>query len=379
MVRFPKLTSVIICLCGICLILGACNKPDDGVVTLSELNDELDKEFSKQDMTSLAYAVVKNDQLLLANAMGMANEELGTPATANTRYLIASVSKTVTAVALLQLYERGLFSLDEDINRYLPFSVRNPNYPTDSITFRMLLSHTSSISDKYQETLDLYCWGVDCPLSLADYCRNVFTNDNRDFYSEDNFSSAAPGEKEEYSNTAFALAGYLVEYISGELFYTYCEQAIFDPLGMDKTEWRLGFCPTAELAVPYSSDITFINHQYTFPDYPNGGLRTTVKDMSVFLRAIIGGGSYAGVTLLSPVTVAEMKSLQMGSSSQCMAFYYDTYDGIDVLGHNGGEMGVSTDMFMNPENNVGAIVFNNDDDTDLRKVVALLLRYGAGN
>lgn len=360
------------------LIFPACKRPDDGVLTITELNDELEKEFDKQDMTSMAYAVVKDDQLLLSNALGMADEDLATPATASTRYLIASVSKTVTATALMQLYEQGRFGLDQDINRYLPFSVRNPSYPDDSITFRMLLSHTSSISDDYQNTLNLYCWGFDCSLSLADYCEGVFTPGNRDFYSEDNFSHSAPGENEDYSNAALALAGYLVEYISGESFPDYCKTHIFDPLGMTKTEWRLNLIPHEELAVPYSSDITAGSHHYTFPDYPNGGLRTTVLDMSRFLRAFMMDGTHAGVQVLSHATVSEMKTLQMGSGSQCLAYYYETFDGTDLLGHNGGEMGVSTEMWFDPATHVGAIVFNNDDDTDLSNVISLLIRYGSG-
>ncbi len=358
------------------LILSCSVDPDLlNVKTVEELETALHEQVSNSHLTSISYCVVKGDQLLYSNAIGYADINNRIAATDSTRYLVASVSKTITATAIMQLVERDSIALDDDINNVLPYSIRNPDFPNEPITYRMLLSHRSSISDAHQNSLDLYCYGSDCAMSLEQYITAVFTS-NGAYYSSDNFSSAQPGSAEDYSNLGYALLGYLVEKITNSSFDAYCNNNIFVPLGMMKSSWRLNGIPLTELAVPYSSDITNPNPHYTFPDYPNGGLRTTVKDLSLFLRAVILNGSLNGDTLLSTSSMAEMKQLQYGSNEQCLCFYYESVYRRTVLGHSGGEMGVTTEMYYDPAANVGVIVFNNNDDSDLRNIVSLLFSYG---
>ncbi|HLP52273.1 MAG TPA: serine hydrolase domain-containing protein, partial [Chitinophagales bacterium] len=159
-------------------------------------------------------------------------------------------------------------------------------------------------------------------------------------------------------------------------FDEYCKNNIFTPLGMTKTEWRLANTPLAELAIPYSDEITSPNPHYTFPDYPNGGLRTNVLDLSRFLRMVMLNGSFNNTQILSEASMATMKTLQFGSTEFCLSFYYDTINGNKVLGHSGGEKGVTTEMFYNPNNNVGVIVFSNEEDAELENILTLLYTYG---
>lgn len=357
-------------------ILFSCKKdPDLTVNSLQELEHKISEEMELQNLTSVSYAVVKNNQLLHSGAKGYANEEQAVLATDSTRYLVASVSKTITAVALMQLVDDGLISLDEDINSFLPYSVRNPDYPSTKITFRMLLTHTSSISDDFQNTLNLDCFGSDCSLSLSDFFSEVFTS-NGAYYSDNNYSTKAPGTKEDYSNLASALVGYLVERISETPFDEYCSTHIFNPLNMKKTSWRLSDSPLDELAIPYSSEITSGNPHYTFPDYPNGGLRTTALDLSKFLRAIILNGTFEEVEILSEQSAQAMKQLQFGSESQCLSFYYELINDEEYLGHSGGEKGVTAEMYFNPTTNVGVLAFSNEEDAPLDNIVSLLFNYG---
>lgn len=332
-------------------------------------------EFTAKDLPSVSYCVVKNDSVIYSSALGFADKDNARLATDSTRYLVASVSKTIIAVAVMKLVEQNLIGLDDDINQYLPFSVRNPNFPNDKITLRMLLSHRSSISDEHQETFTLDCYGVDCPMTLEQYFNAVFTNTGQ-YFSANNFSSGKPGTVEDYSNLGSALIGYLVERVSQTPFDVYCKNNIFIPLGMNKTEWRLANTPLSELAIPYSEEITNPNPHYTFPDYPNGGLRTNVLDLSRFLRMVMLNGSFNNTQILSPASMATMKTLQFGSTEFCLSFYYDTVNGKSVLGHSGGEKGVTAEMFYNPGNNVGVIVFSNEEDAELENIVSLLFNYG---
>lgn len=354
----------------------SCQKEVDLVVSSQEeLEEKLSIELEENDLTSISYCVVKDDAMLYANAQGLADKASNKLATVDTRYLIASISKTITAVALMKTLEENSISLDDDINQFLPFMVQNPDFTNTPITYRMLLSHTSSISDDFQNNLDLDCYGDDCSMSLGQFFKDVFLRNGK-FFSAKNFSNKSPGTREDYSNLASALVGYLVERISQTPFDEYCKKNIFSPLGMTKTEWRLAQTPKAELAIPYSSDITSPTPHYTFPDYPNGGLRTTVVDLSLFLRTVIQNGTFNGTTILSAASMTEMKTLQFGSKEQCLSFYYENYNGKNVIGHSGGEKGTTTEMYFDTNTNIGVIVFNNDDDAELENIVSLLFNYG---
>lgn len=371
---FTLLVILFVILFVSCLF--SCQTDDDLVVSSQEeLEEKLSVELEDNDLTSISYCVVKNDEILYANAQGLADKSSNKLATVDTRYLIASISKTITAVALMKSLEENSISLDDDINQYLPFSVRNPDYPTTTITYRMLLSHTSSISDDFQNNLDLDCYGNDCSVTLEQFFKDVFLRNGK-FFSANNFSNKRLGTNEDYSNLASALVGYLVERISQTPFDEYCKNNIFTPLGMTKTEWRLSQTPLTELAVPYSSDITNANPHYTFPDYPNGGLRTTVLDLSLFLRTVVQNGTFNGTNILSTASMSEMKTLQFGSADQCLSFYYENINGKNVLGHGGGEKGTTTEMYFDTNTNIGVIVFNNDDDAELDNIVSLLFNYG---
>lgn len=360
------------------MVLGllSCQGDEDINVNSKEaLEEKLLSEFEDNNLTSISFSLVKNDKIIYSSALGWADKTNNKLATDSTRYLVASISKTITAVALMTLVEKNLISLDDDINPFLPFTVRNPNFPNTAITYRMLLSHTSSISDDFQDNLVLDCFGTDCTMTLEQFFNNVFLP-NGPYYSSDNFSIHRPGTHEDYSNLGSALVGYLVERITQTPFDVYCKNTIFAPLGMTKTEWRLSHTPISELAIPYSEEITNSNPHYTFPDYPNGGLRTTVLDLSKFLSLVIQDGTYKGIQVLSKASMTAMKTIQSGSSEQCLSFYYDTINGKRVLGHSGGEKGVTAEMYYNPDTQVGVIVFNNDEDGELENILSLLLSYG---
>ncbi len=349
------------------------SQSDFSVSAKTELDAKLKTEFTNSKLPSIAYCVVKNDKILHSGALGFADKANNILATDNTRYLIASVSKPVTAVAAMKLVEQNLIKLDDDINQYLPFSVRNPNSPNDKITLRMLLAHTSSISDDPVETLNLDCYGTDCTMSLEEYLREVLLSTGK-YFSSGMFINKKPGTVRAYSNVGSALVGYLVERVAKIPFDVYCKNNIFTPLNMTKTEWRLANIPITELAIPYSKEIKNANPHYTSPDYPNGGLRTTVLDLSIFLRMVIQKGSFNGKQIVSQATINEMRTLQFGSNTQGLSFFYEA--GNKLFGHTGGEKGVTTEMFYDVNTNVGVIIFANEEDAKLSTISSLLYSYG---
>lgn len=142
----------------------------------------------------------------------------GVPAADDTVYRIASVSKLVTAMGLMRLKEKGMLTLDEDVAKYYPVSVRHPKAPHTPITCRMLSSHTAGIHD-----------GVD-------YNRGIAENkDASVLLRGDSFTAHLPGEKWEYSNFGAGILGAVMEAADGMDFETLMQREVFEPLGVDAT------------------------------------------------------------------------------------------------------------------------------------------------
>ena len=116
-------------------------------------------EMAANHIPGLAACAVRGSELVWHGEYGFARLEDSIHVVDTTVFDLASVSKTATATALMQLCERGVFGLDDDINNSLPFSVRHPGYPSTPITYRMLLTHTSGIVDNWPIFLALRCHG----------------------------------------------------------------------------------------------------------------------------------------------------------------------------------------------------------------------------
>lgn len=361
-------------------MLLSCQK--DEIVDLNS-NENLDKiiesEFRKYNMPGLAYVAVKEDSIVFMDAKGFANIEESKLLTPQTRMIIASVSKTIVVTAIMQLYEKGLVELDEDISNYLPFKVRNPNFPESKITLEMLLTHTSSISDKGYPASMYYLFGyVDYPVSLMEFEQN-YLSESGSYFTTNNFSMNNPGTKESYSNVGAALVVCLVEHITGIDYNTYCKTNIFEPLGMTRTTFLFKETPKNEVAIPYT-DNNFRNPRnpfFTYPTYPDGHLITTVEDLSKFMRAYIMEGTFNNYQLLKPETVDMIFSEYHKASNTTQGLIFIQFDsgGFELWGHDGGDPGVSTSMFFDIKKKVGAIYFINGSEIVSNTISIALLKY----
>jgi CubicO group peptidase (beta-lactamase class C family) len=310
---------------------------------------------------------------------------------ADTIFGIASISKTVIATAAMQLWEQGLFDLENDINDYLPFSVHNPSYPDTPITFRMLMTHRSSIVDRYPFYMEMYTIGGygeiggDTPWALGDFLSEYLSPDGQ-FSQTGNWLSDEPGSTYEYSNYGAALLAYLVARISGIDYAEYCRQFIFGPLGMEHTYYRLREIPPTEteLAVPFAGPVA-LDH-YDYPDYPAGSLRTTIRDLGRFAGMYLNGGTINGVTILQPETIKLMwqshgRSDDQGERSMGLIWVHMTRYYFGATGHTGGDPGISTSLLLYPRQGFAVILFANGEGTWIgyeaeREIVRRLWREG---
>ena len=376
-----------------------------------ELVNYIESVIDLNNVAGVSVAVVKSNQMIWNKSFGMANIEESIPVSDSTMFMLASVSKTVTATALMQLWESGMIDLDVDINNYLPFNVRHPNYLNAPITAKMLLTHTSSIRDNWG-VMDYYDGDPD--LSLGYYLEQYLTPGGIFYNQNSNFTNQQPGSNYSYSNIGAALIGYLVEVISSQPFNEYCNQYIFEPLDMD-SRWFLSELNIDNIAIPYrftggSGDNCYdigcgiysdnnpcqcdsecvdwgdccidyqevcgeggsgggdlnlspINH-YGYADYPSGQLRSSAADLAKFAILYTNNGIYDGTRILDAETVDFMKQIPYPNvnDQQAIVWYYKNQASRTLFGHNGGDLGVITDMFISLPDEVGVIVLSNSEN-----------------
>lgn len=305
--------------------------------------------------------VVMDNEIIWMDAYGQANIAAEYDATVDTPFMLASVSKTFTGAALLRAVENNPDAeLSDAVNDHLSFTVTHPSFPNSVITIRQLLTHSSGIDDNWD--VMPYCDG-DCETVLGDFMASYFTPGEPDYDAAANFHSWEPGTNYTYSNIGAALIGHLVETISGMPFNEYCEQYIFEPLCMNNTHWFLSeFNDISAIATPYDtwSGTDPIDH-YGYPDYPDGQLRSSIRDVANWLLATINMGAFNTETIMTSSSMAEALSLQF-NDDQGYIWYVETIDGDGVWAHNGGDQGVSSDIFVSLVNNIGVAFISNGDD-----------------
>jgi CubicO group peptidase (beta-lactamase class C family) len=328
-------------------------------------------------LPGLSAAVVRGSEVVWSRAWGLANIAAGRRVTPDTLFMLASVSKTLIATAVLQAIEEGLLELDTDVNEVLPFSVRNPVHPDVPITVRELLTHTSSIRDNWNLLIDSYVAG-DAEMRLGRFLRRYLAPGGADL-APNNYYAFGPGRSYRYANVGASLAAYLVEVASGIGFDTWCERRIFSSLGMDRAGWHLAGLPRRDVAMPYGwagAKNRYVPYgQYGYPDYPDGALRTTAPQLAGHLAMIMGAGSWRGHRLLSPAAVRELRRDQIPDlePDQGLIWFGLRRAGRALFGHDGGDDGVATVCFFDPAADVGVVALANGDWRTVKGDYALYL------
>jgi CubicO group peptidase (beta-lactamase class C family) len=333
--------------------------PDGGAAS-SELDQFVLAHMQTARIPGLAAVAVKGDHVVFSGAWGEADLSAHRPVTTDTLFMLASVSKTVTAVAAMQLWELGKFKLDDPIDAVLGYPARNPKFPNVAITYRMLLSHTSSIEDGVH-SFDYYVMDMDSPISLQTLY-DGYLKPGGAYYDASNWNATnAPGTHYSYSNLGLSLAGLLVEKIAGMSLQDYCQQHIFAPLGMNESSFFLKGLDRTHIAMPYSVDSSG-NYApagyYCYPDYPDGQLRTSASQLATFLMAFIQFGQFGGAQILKKATVEEMRKTQP-ASEEGLQWEPEMLAGKMLLGHGGSDTGVSTMIQFDPATGAGFVVLTN--------------------
>lgn len=323
------------------------------------------RRMAEAHIPGLAAALIDSGRVIWSGTYGFADVAAQTPVTDSTPFQIASVSKTVTASVLMTLYAADRFRLDDDIDRYLPFAVRNPSHPAVPITFRQLLIHRSSIDDNMKFYGPL--WGKangDVLTPLGTYLRDYLTPSGRD-YSRANFLAASPGDTTSYCNTCYALLGYLAEVISGVPFARLSDSVLFRPLGLKETHWFARDFPDNRVATPhrFAGDSGYIAYgQNGYPDWPAGTLRTSIRDLARFLTMYLDAGVADGRRIIAAGVVETMAPPDLHAGFLTW-WPFGVRTGEVLYSHNGGDNGVRTTMAFSRRWKRGVIILTNGESS----------------
>jgi CubicO group peptidase (beta-lactamase class C family) len=376
-VRF-KMRHATVAALAIVLLAGQIAAGNQGDPSTSSANGSIDciveQRMQEAGIVGLGAAIIVNRKLVWMKGYGYADKQREVPFTPNTIMNIGSITKTFTGVALMRAVQEGKLALDEDINRYLPFKVVNPYFPEARITLRQLATHTSSITDRSSVYGGTYHYGGDSPEPLGEFLKSYFTSSGR-YHSKENFLNARPGAQYEYSNIAAGLAGYIVEIAVGEKLNVYTRRHIFAPLKMDSTGWFLSEISLANHSKLYVAQggLTTPIELYGGTTYPDGGVRTSVADLSRFFIALLNEGEYEGARLLEKQSVEEMLRLQFTDAKKPdninlkeknSGIFWATKRDVTRIGHAGTDPGVKTEMLSDLSKEIGVILFTNTSQCD---------------
>jgi CubicO group peptidase (beta-lactamase class C family) len=336
----------------------------------------IERTIHSVGMPGVQTAVVKNGQLVWAKSYGMAVTApfAEKPMTNDTVLELASISKELVAIAFMQQVEAGSLGLDDDVSQSLPWQLRNPNFPDLPITWRMILSHTAGLNDDAR-AFDDFVLGMDSPIALADFLRDVYSSTGR-YYGEGTFLAQAPGASYRYSVFAMALAAYAVELKALQPFSEYVSARILQPLGMASSGYFLRDFPTDVLAVGYTCDpsaagfacvpagdplASVLEQQHSVPYYPTVLLRAPAAQYTKLMAMMMNGGKAGDVPILTPASITQLLTPVIDRSSggrQGLAFFSTDATG-SIWGHSGVDQGVASAAFFDPTSGIGAIAVGN--------------------
>jgi len=336
-------------------VASAKNIQDTGLETF--FDNTMNSKLEKYHIPNATVSVVKDGEIVYKKGFGLADIENNIPVDADTTlFRIGSTSKLITWTAVMQLVESGKLDLNADVNTYLDFEIPPQlekslkKTTTEPITMTHLMTHTPGFED-YPDML--FRLSADELLPLNEYIKS---------YQPARIFPA--GEVAAYSNYGTALAGYIVERVSGQPFSEYVEANIFTPLNMKNSTYQqppvLG--SSACVAKPYR----FINgsyveggFEYLLPE-PAGSMSATASDMANFMIAQLSDGSYNGRKILKEETLKEMHNQHFtydpALGGMTLGFMEGVFNDKDVLFHSGSTMLYNTCLYLVPEINTGIFI-----------------------
>ena len=332
-----------------------------------QFNNEVAAIMERNNNVGLALVAVKDGEVVLNERYGYKNLETKETMAKDDIFRIASISKSFTATAIMQLVEQGKLDLQQDVSELLGFQVRNPKFPEKVITVEMLLSHTSSMND-----------------ANGYFTINAINPDSSATW-QTAWNSYEPGTGYEYCNLGFNTLGTILERVSGERFDKYIVNHILNPVGvyggyevlsLDTTKFVNIYTWDSENGQYIHKPAAYATRADEIANYvfghstavfsPTGGLKISPEDLAKVMKMHMNMGTTPeGVQIISKESAQAMQSVVAPKTDEGDSYGYairisnQLLDGHTMIGHTGGAYGVYTSMFWDADRKFGFVVMTN--------------------
>ncbi len=331
----------------------------------SSADSSINAIMNSHKVVGMSVAVVKKGQLVYTQSFGLKNQETQTSLSNSDIFRIASISKSFSATAIMQLVEKRKISLEDDMSKLVGFIIRNPKYPETPITLKMVLSHRSSINDSQ----GYFSLDAINPAKNPNWAKC--------------YNNYAPDSGYMYCNLNYNMAGTIIEKISGERFDNYIRQHILQPLGLyggycvdslDKNKFAsiyeynadsAKFIPSPNAYAPRSEEIANYTMGYSTPIFsPTGGMKISATDLAKYMIMHSKMGKANGKRIISRrsarimqtmISVKEQYGLALSKSNKLI-------NGVCLTGHTGSAYGLNSAMFFEPNKKYGFVVIINGSE-----------------
>lgn len=326
--------------------LGVAVEPAASFVSEFQAIDEyVQNEMDRSASPGLAYAIVHDDRIVYMNALGIADPS-GRAVTPQTPFIVGSVGKTFTALAIRQLVEAGRVDPNAPTQKYIPWFRVVDQQASAQITVQNLLDHKSGIPNRAGNQR----YQLDERYTLEDLVRRVETVQlNR-----------APGTTFEYSNVNFLVLGLIVEKVTGQSYAEYVQEHILVPLEMRQTYFDEQDAQGNGLAVGYQNWYGLfmpIRAPYPRGMQPAGYGISTAQDLGHYLVAYLNEGTYRGASIITPGAKA---TANMASDSYCDIYWNKRRLDPNIMeGQSGGTLNYNADLLIIPSDKWGVVVLMN--------------------
>jgi CubicO group peptidase (beta-lactamase class C family) len=342
-------------------------------LAIERFEQQLATDVEKDGIGGITAAVVSGDSVIWVGGFGWADRDLHSPAEAHTIYRTGSISKTFTAVLLMQLVDRGVVGLDDPVIRYLPefAGLRGPSEQVASITLRQLASHTGGLMREPE--LENAAAG---PIEGWE-SKVVASIPHTSLQSK-------PGSEYSYSNIGFGILGLTLSRAAEEPLMDMVEELMFQPLEMNSSTFVVTPRLKDRLSVGYANrrdgtinvELPAMEHSGRGYKVPNGGVYSTVADLGLFMAGMTGASRTA---ILSDEIRREMLTIQTPEDparGYGLGLSIRTNDdGKRLYGHGGSVAGYTAYMLFEPESKLGVVLLRNynSGETNLGGAAAELL------
>ncbi|WP_228728324.1 serine hydrolase domain-containing protein [Brevibacillus composti] len=319
----------------------------------SQVEDYVREKMGREGIAGAAIAVSRRGEIVYEQGFGVRDLETGEPVTPDTIFGIASVTKSFTALAVMQLAEQGKLSIDDPVTAYLPeFALSTLEQP-ELVRIHHLLSHTTGLAP-IQRREDL--------TRLSDHLAYV---------AQDHELLGLPGEYFSYCNDTFLLLGLIIERVTGRLFRRHMTAELLDRLEMNRSTFSLEeVARMSNVSVPYVKNADGSGLlKAAWPLLGNyevgGGIRSNVRDLLTYGQLYTNGGSARGERILSEEWIRRMwqpvhpivRKTSYGYGLKSTPDYAGA--GVTLVEHGGGQPGVSSHFGFVPEEGIAAVVLTN--------------------